>query len=411
MRWILGGLVVLLWVGFAAAARERVVRSLQTIANLLSALREGDYSIRGRASGGGALGEAMRELNALAAIFRDQRLGAIEAAALLRTVMTQIDVAVFAFDGSERLKLVNRAGERLLAQPSERLLGRSAEELRLKSPLSGKEAVIEAAFPGGAGRWGVKRKAFRQEGELHQLLVLTDLSKALREEERQAFQRLIRVMGHELNNSLAPISSIAGSLERLVGQEPRGADWEDDMRRGLSVIGSRAGALRRFLEGYALLARLPPPRLASTSAAAAVRRAAALETRLGVRIVEGKDVTLRADPDQLEQLLINLIRNAVDASLAAGGAVSIGWSVGKSEVEIWVEDEGEGLSETANLFVPFFTTKPQGSGIGLVLSRQIAEAHGGTLRLESRAGAAGCRASVVLPLPAADRSSAGVDDR
>ena len=396
--------MVLLWVGFAAAARERVVRSLQTIANLLSALREGDYSIRGRA-GGGALGEAMRELNALAAIFRDQRLGAIEAVALLRTVMTQIDVAVFAFDGSERLKLVNRAGERLLAQPAERLLGRSAEELRLKSPLSGKEAVIEAAFPGGAGRWGVKRKAFRQEGERHQLLVLTDLSKALRDEERQAFQRLIRVMGHELNNSLAPISSIAGSLERLVEQEPRGADWEDDMRRGLAVIGSRAGALRRFLEGYALLARLPPPHLVFTSASETVRRAAALETRLSVRIVEGKDATLRADPDQLEQLLINLIRNAVDASLATGGAVSIGWSVGKSQVEIWVEDEGEGLSETANLFVPFFTTKLQGSGIGLVLSRQIAEAHGGKLRLESGAGAAGCRASVVLPLPAADRCS------
>ena len=396
--------MVLLWVGFAAAARERVVRSLQTIANLLSALREGDYSIRGRA-GGGALGEAMRELNALAAIFRDQRLGAIEAVALLRTVMTQIDVAVFAFDGSERLKLVNRAGERLLAQPAERLLGRSAEELRLKSPLSGKEPVIEAAFPGGAGRWGVKRKAFRQEGERHQLLVLTDLSKALRDEERQAFQRLIRVMGHELNNSLAPISSIAGSLERLVEQEPRGADWEDDMRRGLAVIGSRAGALRRFLEGYALLARLPPPHLVFTSASETVRRAAALETRLSVRIVEGKDATLRADPDQLEQLLINLIRNAVDASLATGGAVSIGWSVGKSQVEIWVEDEGEGLSETANLFVPFFTTKPQGSGIGLVLSRQIAEAHGGKLRLESGAGAAGCRASVVLPLPAADRCS------
>ncbi len=396
--------MVLLWVGFAAAARERVVRSLQTIANLLSALREGDYSIRGRA-GGGALGEAMRELNALAAIFRDQRLGAIEAVALLRTVMTQIDVAVFAFDGSERLKLVNRAGERLLAQPAERLLGRSAEELRLKSPLSGKEPVIEAAFPGAAGRWGVKRKAFRQEGERHQLLVLTDLSKALRDEERQAFQRLIRVMGHELNNSLAPISSIAGSLERLVEQEPRGADWEDDMRRGLAVIGSRAGALRRFLEGYALLARLPPPHLVFTSASETVRRAAALETRLSVRIVEGKDATLRADPDQLEQLLINLIRNAVDASLATGGAVSIGWSVGKSQVEIWVEDEGEGLSETANLFVPFFTTKPQGSGIGLVLSRQIAEAHGGKLRLESGAGAAGCRASVVLPLPAADRCS------
>ena len=407
-RWVLLGLAALLWIAFAYAARERVVRSLQTIANLLSALREGDYSIRGRAAGGGALSEAMRELNALAAIFRDQRLGAIEAAALLRTVVTQIDVALFAFDGSERLKLVNRAGERLLAQPSERLLGRSAEELRLKPSLFGKEAVIEAAFPGGEGRWGVKREVFRQEGERHQLLVLTDLSKALREEERQAFQRLIRVMGHELNNSLAPITSIAGSLERLVGQGPRGAEWEADMRGGLSVISSRAGALRRFLEGYALLARLPPPRFAPTSAAAAVRRAVALETRLSVRIVEGRDVTLRADADQLEQVLINLLRNAVDASLATGGAVSIGWSVAKSEVEIWVEDEGEGLSETANLFVPFFTTKPQGSGIGLVLSRQIAEAHEGTLRLESRAGTTGCRASVHPAATARGRIAGGV---
>lgn len=398
--WTLALFVVSLWIGFAMAARERVVRSLQTLGNLLSALREGDYSIRGRAVGTDALGDAMRELNALAKIFQDQRLFAIEATTLLRTVMTEIDVAVFAFDQGERLKLVNRAGERLLAQPAERLLGKSATDLGLALPLTGKEAVLEATFPGASGRWGVKRKTFRQEGESHQLLVLTDFSKALREEERQAFQRLIRVLGHELNNSLTPITSIAGSLERLVERSPRQPDWEEDMRRGLGVIASRSGALKRFLEGYSRLARLPAPHLARVGVADVVRRAASLSPQLPVRVDEGKDVSLEADSDQLEQLLINLLTNAADASSETGGTVSIGWSVSRTEVEIWVEDEGPGLAETANLFVPFFTTKQKGSGIGLVLSRQIAEAHGGRLTLSNRTDRTGCRAAVALPLAA-----------
>ncbi len=187
---------------------------LRTLANLLEAMREGDYSIRARAAQGeDALGDVMQQLNAMGATLQAQRLGALEAATLLRKVMEEIDVAVFAFDSAHRLRLVNRAGERLLSQPSERLLNSSAESLNLSEFLEGEETrTVQRAFPGATGRWGVSRSMFREGGLPHQLLVISDLTRPLREEELQAWQRLVRVLGHELNNSLTPIKSIAGSL-------------------------------------------------------------------------------------------------------------------------------------------------------------------------------------------------------
>jgi nitrogen fixation/metabolism regulation signal transduction histidine kinase len=396
-------LVVVLWCAFAFAARERVLRPLQSVANLLEALREGDFSLRGRGRGpDDPIEEVMREVNALADTLREQRLGALEAIALMRKVMEEIDVGVFAFDDESRLRLVNRAGERLLGRPAEQLLARPAADLGLDACLApGGPRILDLAFAGGAGRFEAHAGTFRQGGEPHRLLVLTDLSRALRDEERQAWQRLIRVVGHELNNSLAPIRSIAGSLSSLLARDPPPADWKDDMRRGLGVIGSRAEALGRFMDGYARLARLPPPTFQPVALGALVRRVAGLETRLAVAVRPGAEVTLHLDADQIEQLLINLIRNAVDAAEPSGGGVSVGWRPLRGAhpmVEIRVEDDGPGVPESANLFVPFFTTKPHGSGIGLVLCRQIAEAHGGQLTLANRAGAKGCVARIRLPL-------------
>ena len=400
VEWTLTVVILGFWFGFSFALRSKVIRPLQTISNLLAALREGDFSIRARGyERTDALGNVMAEINDLGATLQEQRLGAVEATALLGKVVEETDVAVFAFDGDRILKLVNRAGERLLAQSRENLLGRSASDSGLEPCLEGEASrVLEVSFPGGSGRWELRRTTFRQDGLPHKLLVLSDLTRALREEERQVWKRLIRVLGHELNNSLAPIRSIASSLDRLLTREPHPDDWLEDMHSGLAIIGNRGEALSRFMEGYSRLSHLPPPNPQPLHVGTWIHRVANLETRLKVPVTEGPELVIQADGDQLDQLLINLLRNGVDAAAATGGGVNVGWMRSGTQLEVWVSDEGPGLPNTGNLFVPFFTTKPHGSGIGLVLSRQIAEAHGGSLTLANRTDRQGCRAILRLPV-------------
>ncbi len=399
VQWTLSILLLGSWLTLTWAVRERVAQPLRTLANLLEAMREGDYSIRARGSKGDALGEVMLQVNAMATTLRAQRLGALEATTLLRKVMEEIDVAVFAFDGEHKLKLINRAGERLINLPSERAMNAEAPSLDLDEYLTGDDTrTVQKTFPSGPGRWGIHRSSFREGGLPHSMLVITDLTRALREEELQAWQRIVRVLGHELNNSLAPIKSIAGSLETLVAREPRPDDWQDDMRSGLRIIATRSEGLSRFMASYARLAKLPRPQKVPMDVAEWIRSVAGLETRMAIHVAEGPATGIVADRDQLDQLLINLVRNAVDASKETSGGVTLSWRKSSFQLEVVVRDEGPGLANTNNLFVPFFTTKPGGSGIGLVLSRQIAEAHGGTLDLRNAAEGAGCEARLVLPV-------------
>jgi two-component system nitrogen regulation sensor histidine kinase NtrY len=399
--WTVAVLLGGTWVVATMMLREKVVRPLQTLSNMLAALREGDYSIRARgAERDDALGLAFLESNLLGETLRAQRLGAMEATTLLRTVMSEIDVAIFAFDHEGRLRLVNRAGEHLLDQPGERLLGRTAAQTGLTSYLEGESPrTVDATFPGGNGRWEVRRGSFRQDGLPHLLLVIADVSKTLREQELVAWQRIVRVLSHEINNSLAPIKSLSGSMRGLLDRNPRPADLDGDLRRALDVIGGRSEGLVRFMSAYARLAKLPAPAPSPVEVSDWVQRVAALETRLPVEVIPGPPMTILADGDQLDQMLINVIRNAVDASIPTRGGVQVLWGRLNGFVSVRVVDDGPGLPESGNLFVPFFTTKPQGTGIGLVLSRQIVEAHGGTFSLDNRPDGYGCVATITLPAP------------
>src|SRR5579864_2598786 len=395
-----------------AALRDHVVRPIQTLANVVGALREEDYSFRARlAVQNDALGELSLEINTLADLLAQHRTGVLEAEALLQRVVEEVEIPIFAFDPANKLRLLNSAGQKLLQRPSAQLLGRASSELGLQDALDCEnETLIDLHFSSNA-RWFVRRSSFRQQGVPHTLVVLSDVSRALREEERRAWQRLIRVMGHELNNSLAPIKSIAGSLNARLSETNLDDDQRQDFERGLAIIEARAASLNRFLQAYRQLAQLPSPSLQRCSISTLVKRVSALESRVRVAVNAGPAVTLIADPDQLEQMLIKLLRNAADAVLEAqknaNGSkppetgtrddVTMAWKLAGSDLLLTIEDTGPGLMNPGNVFVPFYTTKPQGSGIGLVLSRQIAEGHGGSLELANRLNQSGCVVKVRLP--------------
>src|SRR5947209_1533604 len=348
VQWTLTMLILGCVLVFISSAREHIARPLQTLSNLLAALREGDYSIRARGAGeGSAMSEALLEVNSLGETLRQQRLGAFEATALLRTIMSEIDVAIFTFDPERRLRLVNRAGETLLGRTIDKLLGKSAKELGLDRCFDADEdEPLALNFPGWSGRWGIRRSTFREQGLPHELLVLTDLSRTLREEERRAWQRLVRVLGHEMNNSLAPIKSLAARLESLLRREPPPPDWQDDARSGLHSIAARADSLSRFLQAYTRLTKLPPPQKQDVDLAELVQRVVDLEPRLNVKIVAGPKRKIHVDAAQIEQLLINLVHNAADAALETRGNVAIGWREKEDSVEIVVQDEGPGILNT-----------------------------------------------------------------
>jgi PAS domain S-box-containing protein len=391
--------ILLWWVAVSAALRETVAYPLRTLSNLLGALYEGDYSLRGAAGRrDDVLGEVIREFNSLSELLRSQRVGTREAQALLGKVLAEIDVAVFAFDADGQLQLINRGGERLLGRAADQVLGHRAEELGLSELFQGStDRVVSLTLTGRPERWKLHRGRYREGGQSHQLILLTDLTRELHSEERAAWQRLIRILRHEINNSLAPIHSLAGSLRAQLGAAQRPTDWEEDLRQGLAVIENRAESLHRFIHAYSTVTRLPDPRFAPVEVGECVRRIAGLESRAHVGIAAGPPLTIQADGAQLDQMLINLVRNAVDATLPKSGCVEIGWEVCDARLRLWVEDDGPGLADPEQAFTPFYTTKPEGSGVGLPLSRQIAENHGGTLSL-GPSPAGGCRALVELPI-------------
>jgi nitrogen fixation/metabolism regulation signal transduction histidine kinase len=393
------GCLLLYLVLVAAALIDGIARPLQTLANVVASLREGDYSFRARGAGShDALGELAAEVNKLADLLQHLRVRSLEATALLARILEVMHAPIFAFDRDDRLQLVNDAGVELLGSTHARSIGGNARELGLDGLLAAPDQTIHS-FGAKSSRWLLRKAAFRQDGAPHTLLLLADVSLSLQEEEQRSWKRLIRVLGHELSNSLAPIKSIAGSLLARAENMPGDDAVLRDFRRGLGVIESRADALHRFVQSYRKLAQLPPPQLRPVPLAPLLERIVHLEQRLPIQLDPGPAVVLQADSDQLEQMFINLLANAADASLANGAQqVRASWRIADSSVFVNIEDRGLGIANAENLFVPFYTTKPTGSGVGLALAQQIARAHGGEVTLVNREDGDGARATVRLPV-------------
>jgi len=396
-------LVIVPWLALAVGVRSKVAYLLRTLANLMEALREGDYSMRLRgASRSDALGELILEVNQLTLFLQDRRFSAIEATALLRKTLGQIDVAMFGFDQQGDLCLINDSGQAALGKPEKALMGRSATALGLAQCLDGDTPrILELALPGGMRRWELRRTTYRDKGVTHQMIFLSDLTRTLHQEERLAWKRLIQILRHELNNSLTPIQSVAETLQKRVKQDLTDDQWLEDVRDGLDIIAARSEELGRFIDAYSTLTRLPDPVLVPFEVLPWIQQVAQLETRVQVTVEPGPDLAINADRGQLDQLLINLTSNAAEAALEVQekdmAEVTITWQTTEKTLQVQVKDNGPGLDQTRDVFVPFFTTKPQGCGIGLALSRQIAEAHNGYLTLENRSDGSGCLAGLWLP--------------
>ena len=422
--WRAAAAVVLpaLLAGLSNALRRDVIEPLRGLTNVVEAYRGGDYTIRSsRERPGDALGDLAHEINSLGDTLHQQRLRAMEATALLEKLIGAIDIAVLAFDEAARLRVHNPAAAQLLGLEAGSGYGQTALALGLESFLQDDTpSRIVTSLSGRSGRWQITHGTFRESGLAQHLLIISDVRQALREQERVAWQRLIRVIGHEVNNSLTPIRSLAVTLHDMLSATLAAGIERQEVLDGLKVISDRTHSLGRFLAQYSRLARLPPPRPRWLPLAPLITRVTALEPlhRIEAEVPEGLEV--QVDEDQLEQALINLGRNAVEAQGDAGGGVVMcaygrNESSGRSEpsvhnvppghhdpsgydtLVITVTDQGPGVANPDNLFVPLFTTKPGGSGVGLVLSRQIAEAHGGTLTLENRRDTRGAIATLEIP--------------
>jgi nitrogen fixation/metabolism regulation signal transduction histidine kinase len=370
---------------------------------LVEGIRLGDFTLRGKLrKSDDAFSELVNEINCLADELSRHRIANEEALKLLEKTIAHINVAIFAFDSEQKIKLANQAACRLLSMPYEQIIGSSAEVQDLAQFLGTKKTrLINHTFPGAIGRWQVRSEGFRDAGVQQHVLFITDLRQVLRDEELTAWKNLMRVVSHEINNSLFPITSLSQTLTDMIHRDPLAEDWKDDLNEGLTIISERSNSLNGFIKRYAQLAKVPVPDKKLFKFEVLIERVMTLFERDNIEVDDALlnlPMLLYADPSMIEQVIINLTKNAFEA----GGPIKYQWSMSAHHFTFQVLDSGKGISNVSNIFVPFYTTKPQGSGIGLVFCRQILDSHDGSLSLnnitDNKSHFNGCVAIFTLPV-------------
>ncbi|MDJ0841000.1 MAG: ATP-binding protein [Acidobacteriota bacterium] len=379
----------------ALTAARRATTRQRTVANLLEAVMEGDTGMRGKDDETDPVYSGIiRRINSLTDVMARYNVRNRERELLLSKISDRIDVAVLAVDEDERITLANPAAVRLIGEEAGRLEGNSLRGVGLQSlPASREKRVMALTFRGTRGDFYVYSDEFMEHGSRRRLIFITDIQRILREEERKAWQSLLRVLSHEINNTLTPIASISDTLTRLLQKREDGGD----LTEGLSVIKERAAALGQFIERYKQFARLPKPEKRIFVLEPMLQRLAALFPHRTVTYEGVQDLTLEADPAQMEQVLVNLFKNADEAMPDPKGKIVVSCRQSGDYLQVVIQDEGIGIGNRENLFVPFYTTKEGGSGIGLALCRQIAFQHGGELILRNRKEGKGTEAALSLP--------------
>ncbi len=403
------GIILLLLISYATfMGKNRANYQIQTLSNLVEAMIDGDYTLRGRRQNNPAFQELLDLINQLANSLHQHKLKAEESQLLLEKIMQQMGAMLFATDSSGKIAIINSAAKKIFFPQDNHNLIQSVNEAPAfdKSGINQllqqeQSGIIRLEHKNISGEFFLFRDQFYSNNQIHQLYLLTKADKVLREKEREAWQNLLRVLSHELNNSLTPIATFSNTMLRKINKENQVTDL-NRFKEGLSVIKERAESLNQFIISYSQLSHLPKANKKNYYWRDKLSQLTRLfnDCQFDNRLINNDklDFMIQADPQQLEQVFINLFKNAREAMMDIDNKlIEIDAEHTETSLIISISDNGSGIANPNNLFVPFYTTKESGSGIGLTLCQQILSNHNGSLSLTNRMNTKGAVAKIILP--------------
>jgi len=383
-------IVLLLLCSFVmVASKQNSQYQIRTLSNLIESMIDGDYTLRGRLQTNQAFQELLNSVNVLAGTLSKHKIEAKESRLLLERIMEQMDAMVLATDEQGFVVMANASAHKLILGEVDKANNIQISNIQLSALPIGAEiinantGIIDFKSGSITGEHFLSKEAFFSDGKQHQLYTLTNAERLLMEKERKAWQSLLRVLSHEMNNSLTPIVAISQSMQKKL-QKADSEIVKASLLDGINIINERADSLSQFIASYSQLSQLPKPNKSIFKLALMIEKLATLYPDCKINCLFDTQLLIEADKSQLEQVLINLFKNAVEAMENVDEKIiEISSSTEGNWQHITLRDFGTGIANLANVFVPFYTTKPQGSGIGLALCRQILFNHNGSIKIDN----------------------------